>query len=170
MYIVQGAHPRSLYGACGFHIGMPRLSITRLCVRHECQQPTPLTQGPRHVARWAKASGCLNTFETASFSKKRVRQHGELYSRTCAGERSNSLWGPISWTCCKSHGILYTLQVKGQPQKTMHVLKRGYTNINNCPSPMTPALVHVTSPWSSGALWYGRIPVVPHKAVAEVSE
>ena len=92
---MQGAHPKSLYGACGFHIGMPRLSITRLCVRHECQQPTPLTQGPRHVARWAKASGCLNTFETASLSKKRVRQHGELYSQTCAGERSPTVFGDL---------------------------------------------------------------------------
>ena len=79
---MQGAHPRSLYGACGFHIGMPRLSITRLCVRHECQQPMPLTQEPRHVARWAKASGCLNTFETASQQVLAKREYDNMENYT----------------------------------------------------------------------------------------
>ena len=43
--------PWSLYGACGFHIGL------RLYVRHECQQPAPLTHWCRHVCRhvaWTK--------------------------------------------------------------------------------------------------------------------
>ena len=89
--------PWSLYGACGFHIGL------RLYVRHEYQQPAPLTHWCRHVCRhvaWTKRQqyGILAERNT------QWQQYGILHR-----ERERNMTTPT--TLAAKQSLLETLEV-----------------------------------------------------------